>query len=154
MLLIHIITNCKLWCKGCFCEKKKNKDKNKNRKMQTSSITLQAWCFLLLNKYRHCLKKWKQNPTNSTHFYCLIIIRSCTTWIKNPSYEYTPIHFKFITKEKQVVGIPTKYYIYVGKKQIKWHYCRNFESKWPYHPTDWWRVGKLENLWGLLVMMG
>lgn len=37
--------------------------------------------------------------------------------LKNPSYGYTSLHVKLITKEKKVVGVPTKYYIHIGKQK-------------------------------------
>lgn len=45
------------------------------------------------------------------------IIINWAIWTKIPSYEYTSLHNKFITKEKQIVGVPIKYYIEVGKKK-------------------------------------
>lgn len=45
------------------------------------------------------------------------IIINWAIWTKIPSYEYKSSHNKFITKEKQIVGVPVKYYIEVGEKK-------------------------------------
>lgn len=130
MLLIYIFTDCGL---KAVCVKRKKEDQNKNR-IKTANLFYNTTgvLFLASKQIQTFLKgKKKKKTTNKFYpFYCEIII-NFTTWIENPSYEYTSLHIKFITKEKQVVGVPTKYYIQVGKtnKQTNKKYCRYFKSK-------------------------